>query len=80
MGEGSARGRTRAVLIVALLALAAGALAPRPALGAKNIVVVMTDDQDARSLRVMKHTRRLIARRGTRFVKAYVTTPTCCPS
>ena len=68
-----------AVLVAALFLLAAGS-APTPALGAKNVVVVMTDDQDARSLRVMKHTRRLIARRGTKFVNAYVTTPKCCPS
>jgi N-acetylglucosamine-6-sulfatase len=51
-----------------------------PAIARPNIVVVMTDDQDVASMRVMKHTRNLIQRHGTRFVNSYVTTPLCCPS
>jgi N-acetylglucosamine-6-sulfatase len=48
---------------------------PRP-----NVVVVLTDDQDVRSMRVMGDTRRLLARRGVTFTNALATTPLCCPS
>lgn len=45
-----------------------------------NIVVVMSDDQDAASLgQAMPRTKRL-ARTGTTFTDFVVTTPTCCPS
>jgi N-acetylglucosamine-6-sulfatase len=60
--------------------LAAALAASATAVARPNIVVVMTDDLDAASMRVMKHTRNLIQRRGTRFVNSYVTTPLCCPS
>jgi N-acetylglucosamine-6-sulfatase len=63
-----------AVASVATLLTASAAVA-RP-----NIVVVMTDDQDVASMRVMDDTRRLIGRRGVKFVNSYVTTPLCCPS
>lgn len=45
-----------------------------------NFVVVMTDDQDRYSMRVMRSTRRLLAKRGAKFVNAYATFPLCCPS
>ena len=45
-----------------------------------NVVVVMTDDQDFRSMGVMPKTRRLIARRGTIFSTSLVSFPLCCPS
>lgn len=45
-----------------------------------NIVVVMTDDQDAASIRVMDRTNRRLTAHGTSFRNAYVTTPLCCPS
>jgi arylsulfatase A-like enzyme len=45
-----------------------------------NIVVVMTDDQDARSMRVMPRTRRLIGRQGVTFPNTIATLPLCCPS
>jgi arylsulfatase A-like enzyme len=45
-----------------------------------NIVVVMSDDQDATSLgQAMPRTKRL-ARTGTTFTDFVVTTPSCCPS
>ncbi len=45
-----------------------------------NIVVVMSDDQDAASFgQAMPRTRRL-ARTGTTFTDFVVTTPSCCPS
>jgi N-acetylglucosamine-6-sulfatase len=45
-----------------------------------NVVVILTDDQDRRSLRVMGDTRRLLARRGVTFANAFATYPVCCPS
>jgi arylsulfatase A-like enzyme len=48
---------------------------PRP-----NVVVVMTDDQDARSVRVMESVRRHLVRGGTTFERSFATFPLCCPS
>ena len=48
--------------------------------GKPNIVVVMTDDQDFRSVRRMKAVRRLVGRPGTTFRNSYATYPLCCPS
>ncbi len=73
--------------IVATLALAtllavsslAGADAdppdPRP-----NLVVIMTDDQTAESLRVMDAVRSRIGGEGTTFDRSLVNFPLCCPS
>ena len=75
------RGRVFAIFAAAaVVASLWGLLAASVAFGRPNIVVVMTDDQDVASLRVMKDTRRLIGRHGVRFVNSYVTTPLCCPS
>ncbi len=75
---------------IALAAITAAALtlAPVGAAHAKasqseqdpNVVVVMTDDQDFRSMPVMPQTRRLIGRRGTTFDTSVVNYPLCCPS
>jgi len=54
--------------------------APAAEPGAPNVVVVMTDDQDRASLRVMGETRQLIGSRGTTFTNSFATTPLCCPS
>lgn len=52
------------------------AAAPRP-----NVLVIVTDDQaPMEALRVMPQTRRWFRKRGTRFPRAFVTTPLCCPS
>jgi arylsulfatase A-like enzyme len=53
----------------------ATAAAERP-----NVVTIMTDDQDFRSMWAMPKTRRLLARRGTTFATATVSLPLCCPS
>ena len=45
-----------------------------------NVVVVMTDDQTAESMRVMRNVRDLLIERGTSFTNAYATFPLCCPS
>lgn len=54
---------------------AAAAVAARP-----NIVVIMTDDQDARSLSVMPNVKRLLARHGTSFANGYSNFPLCGPA
>jgi N-acetylglucosamine-6-sulfatase len=74
---------TTAIVVLAALALLAGtahARGGRPATTRPNVVVIMTDDQDFRSMGVMPKTRRLIARRGTTFATASVSFPLCCPS
>lgn len=45
-----------------------------------NVVVIMTDDQDFRSMPVMPQTRRLIGRAGVTFDRNVVNYPLCCPS
>ena len=45
-----------------------------------NVVVIMTDDQTAASLRVMANVRRLLAERGTTFARSFTVYPQCCPS
>jgi N-acetylglucosamine-6-sulfatase len=74
--------RRKPAAAVALAALAAAALAgpahaaPRP----PNVVTIMTDDQDFRSMWAMPKTRRLLARHGTTFANNVVSFPLCCPS
>ena len=69
--------------VICALAVAALAAAPSTAAAARpNIIVVVTDDQTLGMLGgpVMPKTRRLLARRGTTFTQAIVSTPQCCPS
>lgn len=53
----------------------AGDPGPRP-----NVIVVMTDDQEARSMWAMPKVRRLVGRHGASFRRFYTTYPLCCPS
>jgi arylsulfatase A-like enzyme len=45
-----------------------------------NIVLINTDDLDARSVACMPNVQSLLARQGVTFANAFVTTPLCCPS
>jgi arylsulfatase A-like enzyme len=45
-----------------------------------NIVVIMTDDQTAESLRVMSNVQSLLAAHGTTFSNSFVANSLCCPS
>ena len=45
-----------------------------------NIVLVVTDDQRARTLSLMPQLRRRLSDRGVRFSRAFVPNPSCCPS
>lgn len=71
------------VAVIAGLSLGGGAEAAAQAgdgRGRPNVVVVMMDDLDARSIRVMKTVKRGVARKGTTFRNFFATTPRCCPS
>lgn len=45
-----------------------------------NIIFIITDDQDARSIEHMPHLQRLLVKQGTSFSNFVVTTPVCGPS
>ena len=45
-----------------------------------NILIIVTDDQRAGTLRSMPKTRRWFKRGGKNYTQAYATTPLCCPS
>jgi N-acetylglucosamine-6-sulfatase len=72
-------------LVAALLALVALPLLHQDEVvvataSAPNVVVIMTDDQDQASVRVMKTVQRALVARGVSFANSYATTPECCPS
>ena len=54
-------------------------LVPSPVATRPNILIVVTDDQRG-GLSVMPQTRIFFGDGGTRFSRAYVTSPLCCPS
>jgi N-acetylglucosamine-6-sulfatase len=72
-------GRVRIALGLGLglLVLTAGSAS---AAGPPSFVHVLTDDQTVDSLRHMPHTRRLLARQGTKFTNYHTVQPLCCPS
>jgi N-acetylglucosamine-6-sulfatase len=45
-----------------------------------NLILILTDDLDARALSMLPRLRALFADKGTTFTNAFVTTSTCCPS
>jgi N-acetylglucosamine-6-sulfatase len=45
-----------------------------------NMILILTDDLDARSISHMPNLRSLLIERGTTFENAFVTNPLCCPS
>jgi N-acetylglucosamine-6-sulfatase len=74
---------TRAVLVVAVLAsllLSGGCLLQEPSTDKPNIVLILTDDQDTRSLDYMPRVKAQLIDRGTTFDNGFVTDPLCCPS
>ena len=77
-------------LLVAPLAAAAAATGAAAAATGKNIVFLLTDDQDALlgrsdeytatgSLEAMPQTQKLLVSAGARLQNAFVSTPICCP-
>jgi arylsulfatase A-like enzyme len=69
-------------LLLTLLAVlpVPAATAARHGATRPNVVVVMTDDQDFRSMWAMPKTRALVGRTGTTFDTNVVSYPLCCPS
>lgn len=82
----------RAGLVLASVALAVGLLlgvcggvdptAAQPRVAKPNIILVLTDDLDARpgSISRMPELRRYLIDQGTTFENAFATTSLCCPS
>jgi arylsulfatase A-like enzyme len=68
--------------LIAIVVLSGLLAVPAAAGAAKrhNVVVIMTDDQDFRSMAALPKTQRLIADRGTLFKTSVVSFPLCCPS
>lgn len=63
-------------------ALCLGAAAAAVAVTKPNILMLITDDQDAHlgSLDVMPNTQRRFFDEGMSFTNAFVASPVCCPS
>ena len=77
------RSAARISLAAALLLLAFAPVAEAASKGSDgrpNVVVIMSDDQDFRSMGAMPKVRRLIAARGTTFATSISSYPLCCPS
>jgi N-acetylglucosamine-6-sulfatase len=68
-----------AAISVALLAVGCAAQA-QEAPEDPNVLFVLTDDQDAASLKHMPHVNNLVKSRGTTFENALFSFPLCCPS
>ncbi len=73
---------TGAVALVGVVAVGLGFFHEAGAAGSlrPNVVVIMTDDQDPASVKVMKAVERELAAKGVTFANSYATTPECCPS
>jgi N-acetylglucosamine-6-sulfatase len=71
------RGLLIAVLVGLSLVAAGSAFAQSPP---PNVVVVMTDDQTAKSVRFMPKVNRFLAERGATFANSFVGLSLCCPS
>jgi N-acetylglucosamine-6-sulfatase len=70
-------GLLAACLIAAGSATERASAAPK---GRPNIVVLLTDDQENNSLRVMKTVNKELKRKGVTFKRFYTNFPLCCPS
>ena len=80
LGKGSVVGRRHmpvglSVLVLAVTFGLASCSPPKP-----NIVVVMTDDQTAESIRFMPNVQELLGEEGTTFTNHLVSYSLCCPS
>jgi N-acetylglucosamine-6-sulfatase len=78
--------RLASLLLAAVVLLAVAAVAaaqtetPAEDPAPPNVILLMTDDQTVKDLRVMPRTRRLIAAKGVTFTRSFVSYPVCCPS
>ena len=62
-------------IFVIVAPISAAPVTPRP-----SIIVVLTDDLDARSIAFMPQLKSLLADQGLTFANFFVTTALCCPS
>ncbi|HEV3472350.1 MAG TPA: sulfatase [Actinomycetota bacterium] len=69
-----------ALLMAAGLACTGASTSGTPATERPNILIIVTDDQRADTLSDMPSVSRWFGNSGTRFTKAFATTPQCCPS
>ena len=60
--------------------LSGGHLSQQPSTDKPNIILILTDDQDSRSLAYMPRVEAQLIDRGTTFDNGFVTDPICCPS
>jgi N-acetylglucosamine-6-sulfatase len=70
-------GLLAACLIAAGSATERASAAPE---GRPNVIVLLTDDQENNSLRVMKTVNKELKRKGVTFKRFYTNFPLCCPS
>ena len=61
-------------------ARSASAVAAKPKQKRPNVVVVMSDDQNVETMRVMPNVQRLLAQQGMTFDSSFVSYSLCCPS
>ena len=76
-------GRRRPIALLTLTAALIAASAPAAAEAQQerpNVLVIMTDDQSAESMRVMPKVQELIGTRGVEFTRSFVNYALCCPS
>ena len=78
-------GGTLLGLAVAVALGLGGSAARPPVAGAQaaakpNIIVLLTDDQESRSMRVMKTVGKELKRKGVTMKRFYANFPLCCPS
>lgn len=79
--------KTALLLLAAVLGAGCSATTPEPGQEVPevaplpNVLVILTDDHRADgTMSSMPKTRRLFKAQGTRFSRAFATTPLCCPS
>jgi arylsulfatase A-like enzyme len=70
------------VLLISLALLVVGNNADVESGRKKNIVFILTDDQDQQmdSLKYMKHVQSLLMNEGTHYRRHYAPTALCCPA
>jgi len=68
------------VLLILFAAPATQASPATPQAARPNIILILTDDQDAKSILHMPQLRAYLADQGVTFTNFFVTTALCCPS
>ena len=69
------------VITTAVVLISVGCAAEAQEVSQKpNIIFILTDDQDARSLTKMPIVQRELVEKGTTFENGILATPVCCPS